>query len=66
MKIFCKDVPSAGDPDRILHAKWRRQPGARIESYMKIGAVSRNSGYTHRSLKIENKILFVMETLVVL
>ena len=45
---FCNYVPSAGDPDRTLHAKWCRQPGARIERYMKIGAVNRGPGYTHR------------------
>ena len=47
-KKNCNHVPSAGDPARTLHEKWCRQPGVRLERYMKIGAVSRGPGYTHR------------------
>ena len=67
MYIFCNNVRSAGGPDRILHEKTGSQPVVRLERYMKIDTVSRRSGYTHiHCLKIENKILFVMKTLVVL
>ena len=48
LKNLCNHMPSAGDLARTLHEKWCRQPGARLERYMKIGAVSRGPGYTHR------------------
>ena len=37
-------LPSAGEPARKVHEKWCRQLGARIEWYMKNGAVSRGPG----------------------
>ena len=69
IQIFCNIVLWAGDPDRTLHAKTGCQPAARIERYMQIDTVSRRAGYTHirpACLKIKNKILFVMISMVVL